>query len=89
MDLSPSLYLFVCVQFEQENKALYAEMNSMTEDVRSVCRSIRKLSCISRSTSYSSKSEVMHVITFLGGTSDQRKRAWVQMFSHVNLEWTE
>ena len=26
----------VCVQFEQENRALYEEMNSMTEDVRSV-----------------------------------------------------
>ena len=27
---------FLCVQFEQENRALYEEMNSMTEDVRSV-----------------------------------------------------
>ena len=27
---------FLFVQFEQENRALYEEMNSMTEDVRSV-----------------------------------------------------
>ena len=49
----------------------------------------RKFICISRSISHASKSVVTCVITFLWGTSDPRKMAWVQAFPRVKQEWTE
>ena len=49
----------------------------------------KKFSWFSTSTSFTSKSEVICLMTSLGVQTTGKKIAWVQIFTRVELEWNE